>query len=264
LTDPFLDETGPAILMSNDKVFAIGSTGVTSLYDVKARTWSEGPTLPISPQGYQYTVQDGPAVLQPSGHVFLAASGGYWPYGNYSYPPVGFFEFDGTDLIPEPTIPNAANDASYSISLLPLPNGQVLAVDGTSDVEIYTPALMPDGDKPGSMPHKNIAPTIIAVPRTLHPGGSYTLKGTLLNGVSQACAFGDELQCATNYPLVRITYANGHVYYSRTHDHSSMGVRNGGLQTTEFDVPAGQETGSGMLEVVANGVPSRAIPVQVQ
>lgn len=264
LTDPFLAETGPAMLMPNGKVFAIGSTGVTGLYDVKSKTWSEGPMLPISPQGYQYTVQDGPSVLLPNGHVFLAASGGYWPYGNYSNPPVGFFEFDGVNLIPEPTIPNAANDASYSLSLLPLPNGQVLAVDSTSDVEIYTPAPTSDGDRPNNIPHNNIAPTIVAVPRTLHPGGSYTLKGRLLNGISQACAFGDELQCATNYPLVRITYPNGHVYYSRTHDHSSMGVGNNGLQSTQFDVPANQETGYGMLEVVANGIPSRAIPVQVQ
>ena len=34
------------------------------------------------------------------------------------------------------------------------------------------------------------------------------------------------LQAATNYPLVRITnIINGHVQYTRTHDHSTMAVR---------------------------------------
>ena len=39
---------------------------------------------------------------------------------------------------------------------------------------------------------------------------------------------GDELNAATNYPLVRITnMASGHVAYARTHDHSTMGVATG-------------------------------------
>jgi len=44
--------------------------------------------------------------------------------------------------------------------------------------------------------------------------------------------FGDEGQSATNYPLVRITnLRTHHVFYSRTHDHSSMAV----APTTKFD-----------------------------
>jgi hypothetical protein len=36
-------------------------------------------------------------------------------------------------------------------------------------------------------------------------------------GLSQAAAFGDEYQTATNYPLVRITNpATGHVFYAKT------------------------------------------------
>ncbi len=249
LTDPNLDEMGPALLRPNGTVFAVGSEGFTSIYNYRTKTWSVGPQLPISPQGYQYTAQDSPGVLLPSGNVLFAASGGQEVSGNYSDPPVAFFEFDGTNLNPEPTIPNAANDQSGSVSLLPLPNGQVLSVDSTNDVEIYTPAP--------KKPVLGWEPVILSAPTTVAPGVSYTAHGTRFNGWSQACAFGDEQQCATNYPLVRITnIATGHVFYSRTHDHSSMAVASSKTVSTTFDVPAGQESGPSTLQVVANGIAS--------
>jgi hypothetical protein len=259
LTDPVLFETGPAILRPDGTVFAVGSEGDTSIYNTKNGKWSLGPTLPISPEGYQYTVQDGPAVLLPNGNVFFAASGGQATadYSYYSGPPVAFFEFDGKNLIAEPTIPDAANDLSGSVSLLPLPNGQVLAVDASLDVEIYTPA--------DSSHNPLWQPIVASVPFLLTHGQSYELYGFLLNGMSQACAFGDELQCATNYPLVRITnVATGHVFYSRTHDHSSMAVANYSLSSTHFDVPGSQERGLSKLEVVANGIASFPVLVWVQ
>ena len=250
---------GPAVLRNDGTVFALGSSGDSSIYNTKTGKWSLGPTLPTSPEGYQYTVQDGPAVLLPDGNVFFAASGGPETAANgyYSTPPVAFFELDGKSLIPEPTIPNAANDMSGSISLLPLPNGQVLAVDDTLDVEIYTPA---------DTSHNPLwQPIVASVPYLLKPGGSYPVLGFLLNGMSQGCNFGDELQCATNYPLVRITnVTTGHVFYSRTHDHSSMAVANYGLSSTHFDVPAGQESGLSRLEVVANGIASSPVLVWIQ
>jgi hypothetical protein len=249
LTDPTLSEIGPALLRPNGTVFAVGSQGFTSIYNTRTATWSVGPQLPISPQGYQYTAQDAPGVLLPSGNVLFAASGGQSVSGGYSNPPVAFFEFDGTNLKPEPTIPNSANDQSGSVSLLPLPNGQVLSVDSTNDVEIYT-----------STPKKPVLdwePVILSAPTTVTPGLSYTAHGTRFNGWSQACAFGDEAQCATNYPLVRITnLSTGHVFYSRTHDHSSMAVASSKTVSTTFDVPAGQEPGPSTLQVVANGIAS--------
>ncbi len=91
------------------------------------------------------------------------------------------------------------------------------------------------------------------------------ISGTLFNGVSQGAAYGDDAQAATNFPLVRITNrATGHVFYSRTHDPSSMAVANSGLVSTHFDVPADQERGMSILEVVANGIPSRAVTIKVQ
>jgi hypothetical protein len=83
--------------------------------------------------------------------------------------------------------------------------------------------------------------------------------------MSQAAAFGDELETATNYPIVRITNrSTGHVFYARTHDHSTMGVATGSLPvSTNFDVPAAAETGASRLEVVANGIPSKPVNITV-
>jgi hypothetical protein len=188
--------------------------------------------------------------------VLVAASGGPAD-GGYSAPPVGFFRFDGSRFIAEPTIPNAGNDTSGSISLLVLPTGQVLAVDGSLDVEIFTP------DDGGAV--RPWSPVVESVSDVLTPGHTYRLDGLRLNGVSQGSAFGDELQNATNYPLVRITnVATGHVFYSRTHDHTSMSVSWERESSTHFDVPAAQEHGPSRLEVIANGVPSQPVAVSVE
>jgi hypothetical protein len=262
LTDPILSEIGPALLRPDNTVFVLGSSGNSSIYNVRSGRWSVGPTLPISPEGYQYTAQDAPGVLLPNGHVLVAASGGA-ANGGYSNPPVGFFEFDGRRFIPEPTIPNAANDLSQSINLLLLPTGQALAVDGTLDVEIYTPDA---GDDDGEGEHNEAwEPVITSAPRVVSPGRSYRLEGIRLNGMSQASAFGDEDQDATNYPLVRlINLATKHVFYARTHDHSSMAVASDRVSSTHFDVPAGVESGLSRLEVIANGIASRPQIVYVK
>ena len=97
-------------------------------------------------------------------------------------------------------------------------------------------------------------------------GSTYAIHGTQFNGLSQAASYGDELETATNYPLVRITNnSTHHVFYARTHDHSSMGVATGtAAVSTKFDVPASMETGASKLEVVANGIPAVAVSITVQ
>jgi len=123
-------------------------------------------------------------------------------------------------------------------------------------VALYTPT--------GS-PQASWAPKIKSFPSSLSAGQTYKVTGTQFNGLSQVMAFGDEYQNATNYPLVRITNdGTGHVFYARTHDHSSMGVATGSkLVWTYFDVPSGIDTGASHLVVVANGIPSKAVAVTV-
>jgi hypothetical protein len=110
-----------------------------------------------------------------------------------------------------------------------------------------------------------IAPLITSVPATLVHGSTYKVVGKRFNGFSQANAYGDDDQQATNYPLVRITNnATGHVFYARTHGHSFMGIGSSASVSTMFDVPAGIETGASSLVVVANGIPSAPASVTVQ
>lgn len=256
LTDPITFEMGIAILRPDGTVFATGTQGYTSIYNTQTQTWSVGPRLPTNAKGKQFTMQDASAALLPSGNVLLTASGGVDATGQFNPIPLHFFEFDGTKFIAEPAIPNAKNDASGDVSLLPLPDGSVLAVDQTKDVEIYTPGP--------SAPNRAWAPVVEKVERKLTPGATYKISGIRFNGMSQACAFGDEEQCATNYPLVRIrNLATGRVFYSRTHDHSSMAVASPDEVSTFFDVPSNQEPGASKLEVVANGIASRPVKVTV-
>ena len=240
-------EVGPAVLMPDGNVFALGANGSTAIYSPSGNSWTAGPTVPNG-----LNIQDGPAVVLPSGHVLFGASPGATGTG------LQYFEFDGTQLIPVPLPASAAKDATYFTSLLPLPTGQVLFVDGSTTVQVYTPASSPTYDPAW-------APTIVSAPASITAGSTYQITGTQFNGLTQASAYGDESQNATNYPLLRITnQASGHVFYARTHDHSSMGVATGAaVVSTSFDVPAAIESGPSTLQVVANGIPSAATGVTV-
>src|SRR5215469_4976954 len=255
LTDKKVAEIGPAVLRPDGTVFAVGSKGFTSVYDSNTGTWLVGPTLPEAPDGSRMTAEDAPGALLPNGNVLIAVAGGPKSRSPYSGPPAYFFEFDGVNLIPESAIPNAGID-SFNINFVVLPTGEILEADGTKDIELYTPndtTHNPDWE-----------PVVTSAPSTVSPGGSYTITGIRFNGMSQGSMYGDEGQSATNYPLVRITnLATNHVFYSRTHDHSSMAVASSATVSTQFDVPAAQETGSSELEVVANGIASAPVEVLV-
>jgi len=240
-------EMGPALLLPGGEVFAIGADGQTALYSPGSDTWSVGPAVPNG-----LNVQDGPGAVLPSGHVLFGASPGSSGQG------LSYFEFDGTALAPAPPPVNAASDATFFTSLLPLPTGQVLFVDGSTTLQVYSPAFTPVYDPAW-------APAVTSVPAAISAGSTYMISGTQFNGLTQASAYGDESQNATNYPLVRLTnQASGHVFYARTHDHSTMAVATGSsVVSTLFDVPAAIESGATTLQVVANGIPSVAVTVTV-
>lgn len=223
-------EIGPAILRPDGTVFATGSytstgsgAGHTAIYDTKTGQWSVGPDFPNGDNA-----GDSFAVLLPSGNVLVEGA-----FSSY--------EWDGVSLLQTLATPG---------SLLVLPTGQVL-VGGT---EVYNAKGTYDAAW---------APTITSVTTSVTRGQTYKISGTQFNGLSQAAAFGDEFETATNYPLVRITNnSTGHVFYAKTHDHSTMGVATGSaIVSTNFDVPATMESGASSLVVVANGIPS--VPVSI-
>ena len=69
--------------------------------------------------------------------------------------------------------------------------------------------------------------------------------------------YGDDVQTASNYPLVRMTDGSGNVFYGRTYNHSTMGVATGNAPvSTNFVPPATLPQGTYNLQVVANGIAS--------
>jgi hypothetical protein len=233
-------EIGPAILRPDGTVFATGSavtgaTAHTAIYTPPTNltdpgTWVAGPDFPNDDNA-----GDCYAVLLPNGHVLVEGNSGT------------LYEFDGTTL-------TATGLVAPESSLLVLPTGDVII--GGNTVQLYT--------SPGQ-PSASWAPTVTTFPASVTRGSTYSISGTQFNGLSQAAAYGDEQQTATNYPLVRITnQATGHVFYARTHDHSTMAVATGStIVSTNFDVPAAMETGPSSLEVVANGIPSANVSITV-
>ena len=229
-------EVGPGVLRPNGTVLATGSgsnggsgPGHTAVYDIASGKWTVGPDFPNGDNA-----GDSFAVLLPNGNVLVLGNSG------------ALYDFDGTNLTVDPVRGVAP--------ILVLPTGQVLA-EGNG-VAVYNPI----GKHQSSW-----APVITAFPHTVARGSSYKISGRQFNGLSQAAAFGDEDESATNYPLVRITNkASHHVFYAKTHDHSTMAVATGSATvSTKFDVPAGMETGASTLEVVANGIPSKRVSITV-
>jgi hypothetical protein len=245
------DELGPAVLRPDGTVFYTGSNGCaaghTAIYNSRRGTWRAGPDFPDG-----LDIADGPAALEPNGRVLMMASPGIFQVGAV------FLEWDGRRLHEVPGTPNAPIESSYYGNMLVLPTGQILLTDFSNDIEIYTP------QPPSDDLLEEEQPIVAFSPRHVRAGHSYHISGFRFNGVSQGAAYGDDVQAATNYPLVRIkNLASGHVFYARTHDHSSMAVASQDFVWTRFDVSSQQESGPSRLVVVVNGVASRPVSVQV-
>jgi hypothetical protein len=228
------------VLRPDGTVFATGSksntgAGHTAIYTppvvlTDAGTWATGPDFPNGDDA-----GDCFAVLLTSGNVLVESNSGR------------LYEFNGSTL-------TSNSSVTPGSSLLVLPTGEVIV--GGNSVQIYIST---------GAPSAAWAPSITTFPANVTRGSTYVISGTQFNGLSQAAAFGDEEETATNYPLVRITnQATGHVFYARTHDHSTMAVATGtALVSTNFDVPSIMETGPSSLVVIANGIASASVSVTV-
>jgi hypothetical protein len=250
----FSFEVGPQVLRPDGSVIAFGGTtsGVahTAIFNTFKGTWRAGPDLPTV-AGQDYTLADAPAALLPNGNVLFATSPGLFSL------PTHFFELDyrtnGITQVADTS--DAASITSYRWNFLVLPTGQILACETDfNNIWVYTPS---------GEPSRRWVPVIIAVSPFLRTGSSYKLQGLRLNGLSQGAAYGDDVQAATNYPLVRIVNAKtGHVFYAPTFDHSTMGIGSH-VASTHFTVPSASEieAGRSYLYVVANGIASEPVTV---
>ena len=264
LVDQASKEIGPAVLMNDGRVFAIGATGRTALYQPSAATpWSPGPTFPEHPD-YQgkgpMQAKDAPASILPSGNVLCVVGPPASTSPNATpaeqYPgPLNFFEFDGATLTPVPSpIANRAV-APYQVRLLLLPTGEVLMGAGTPEMYLY---------RSTGAPPEAARPRITTVDAVIEQSGYHKISGFGFNGLTQAVSYGDDAAMATNYPLVKIT-SGGQVWFCTTYGHSTMGVATGATPvSTNFLVPSDVPLGRAQLCVVANGVPSAPVDVEVR
>lgn len=257
LTDPGSLEVGPMLLMpTTGQVFATGGkasgSGHTSLYTVPSTPsapgfWTPGPDFPNGND-----MADAPMAILPDGNALCDTSPGVFNS------PVTFYEFNGTSFVQVPS-PASNGSTSYQGRMVVIPTGQILfsVADGTTkNVALY--------DAAGTY-NPAWAPGITTVPSTLTHGVTYTISGIQFNGLDAGANYGDDAQMSSGYPLVRITNTGtGHVFYAKTHNHSTMAVATGSRTvSTKFDVPTGIETGASTIEVVANGIPSPAVSVSV-
>ena len=243
-------EEGPVMLLPNGTVFATGATngcasGHTAIYNTANNTWTAGPDFPRR----DYSMADAPGAVEINGKALLMT-------GIFFNPPAHFYEWDGTNITATADPPNAPNDGAFYGHLLVLPTGQVMLTDYSNDVELYNSA--------GTF-QQSWAPVVIASSNVVKHGVSnYKLYGLRFAGMTQGGYYGDDYSPNTDFALVRITNnATHHVFYCRTHNPSSYALQSSQIQSTQFDVPAGIETGASKLEVVTNGIPSNGLAITV-
>jgi hypothetical protein len=257
LPDPGSEEIGPNLLQPATLTmvaFGAKSSGAafTSIYTPPAvqtdpGTWTPGPNFPGTDG-----MADAPGAVLVDGNILVDTCPGI--FGS----PVTFYEFNGTSFTTVPSPPSTGG-TSYVGRMVDLPSGQVLftIADGsTKGAFIYTPV--------GSA-NPAWAPTIRNYQANITPGMTYGAQGTQFTGLDAGAAYGDDAQMDTNFPLVRITTASGAVVYCKTHSFSTRLVASGPrIVSVQYDVPATIGTGRGTLEVVANGIASTPVPVNVQ
>lgn len=252
-------EIGPAVLLPDGRVFAVGATNHTALYTMPPNanqpgTWANGPAFPLPAGVVNLGAKDAPGCLLPNGLVLCIAGPVDGVSGNY-LSPTYFFEFNPTtNTLSAIVNPPTSGGPPYVGRFILLPTGQVLFANGSANIQVYTPTGSPD---------PMWKPNITSVSTSLIRGGTYTLNGRQINGLSQAVAYGDDATMATNYPIVRLrNTGTGHVFYCRTFNHSTLNVNTGTvIHHTQFVVPGGAELGAAEITVVANGIPS--LPVRV-
>jgi hypothetical protein len=275
-----IGEIGPAVMLPGGQLFAIGATGHTALYTPPAPgsptqpgSWAAGPDLPPdtsgnnfnSPNGNIQTAIDAPCVLLPGGNVLLVAGNTVREVNNnqtqfWSNPSIVYVYNPATNATPVQLDKQPANNTTdtWQTRFLLLPTGQVLfsSQEGGKLSLLTLDAAL-------AAPDPSWRPKITSYPSSMAVGHHYKLHGTQLNGLSQACSYGDDAQMATNFPIVQLTQG-GSINYVRSFDFSTLGIATGAaVHSTLVDIPASLPTGSYQLRVIANGIPSDPVNVTI-
>jgi len=275
--DPSSQEQGPFMLAYDGHAYAIGATSHCAVYDVTTKAWAAGPSLPMMGT-HQLGSEDGPGVVMPDGTMMIALSPGPPTDAKFTAG-VHFFLFNGTTYTETDNVASSPANRSYQDNFLVLPSGEILMTD-QSVVSIYTPAgpamaaagpvvtaapvEITTADPDPTLPENAATPGLLPV-TTIHPGQSYKFGGEQLSGLTQGAYYGDDAQAYSNLPIVRLTsMETGHLRYASTHHASNYSLAPHTKATARFDVPDDIEPGVATLQVVANGIASPPVIVNIK
>ena len=275
-----ISEIGPALLLPSGKVLWIGGTGRTGIYTPPTSpsgtgSWAAGGSFPADTSTNNYnqvnggfqTAIDAPAVLLPNGKVLCIAGNTVREVSStgaiqfWSNPSTAYLYDPSTNATPVALVPQPPNNGkdTWRARLLLLPNGKVLFSSQQGALAILTV------DPATAAPNAAWKPVVSSAPATMVAGHTYVISGQQINGLSQAVSYGDDAPAATNYPIVRLTKTGGtDVRYLRSFDFSTLGVATGtATHSCKVQVPANVTPGQYKLAVIANGIASDSLDVQV-
>jgi hypothetical protein len=191
-------ELGPAVLLADGRAFFIGANGHTALYSPATNSWTQGPDIPNNQHA-----DDAPGCVLPDGRVLFAADG---PGSTFSTP-THLYEYEPVantmTQVPDPA--NLSSTPAYVCRMLMLPNGRVAFTYGSNQLYVYTPDVGPSSAW---------APTIGSV--VSNGAGTFTLRGTQLNGISAGAGYGDDAEMDSNYPIVQFLDSANNIHFART------------------------------------------------
>lgn len=178
--------------------------------------------------------------------------------GAYSNP-TQLFDFNpATNAVSplSPAIPdgNLPSTSSYVTRMLMLPTGQLLFVDGSQQLWVYTPTTTSNAA---------YQPKVTKVVKTA--ARTYKLTGTQITGQSAGVSYGDDVQSDENYPIVRLVNSANKVFYARTTNWSTVEVATGSkAESVTFTIPTSTPLGSYKLILSAAGLQSAPVAVSLK
>lgn len=244
---------GPGGMLPNGRLIQVGGNNLVALYTPPNTTfgtgvWNTAPSLPAGMGS-----GEAPGAMLPDGNfVFLADTNGSSPSALFSY---DFRTNTLTDI--SATLPLDLQfelffSPASSFRMLILPNGGLLLA---TQFELWQYI-------PSTVPLDSWRPTIASISK--QTASTYSVLGTRLNGISEGATFGNEARMSSNYPIVRLSQV-GVARYARTTNWSAGLSRPGEtlFRQFTFEVPAGLPPGTYHVSVIANGIQSLSVPINI-
>lgn len=241
-------EFGPGAVLPNGKVIFIGGNEKTAIYTPPTTSsgtgsWVAGPTLPLGMGS-----DDAPGAILPDGHfIFLADTTTFnSPAHLFDYDYTTNTITDITSTLPVQLQNELFFSSAFTCRMLLIPEGGLLLTTGSDTMWEYIPS---------GAPQASWKPTITSISKI--NSHHFQILGSRLTGISEGATYGDDVESATNYPIVRFEQPNL-VRYART-TNWTPGISSPGdtsLQTVEFDTPPNLAPGTYYVSVIANGIKS--------